>query len=421
VRRRQALRAKLLAQASRLEEAIDRTKRRLGTSLRPDRPLRVEPYLGYGTRDLVRLRGRVLLGRQALGTVSAEDSPLINLMRALRRFETDEVPDAELAVALALGGEPVRVLSDEEGYFHAELEPPEPLPAGGGWHPLEIDLLSPRGREVLVQPARVMVPPADADLIVVSDLDDTVIHTDATNLLKMVRNTVLGNSRTRMPFPGVAPFYKALTLGDDDAPRNGLFYVSSSPWNLYGVRLDFLEINGIPHGPLFLGDWGLSPTQLVTAGHDDHKGRAIRDLLALYPRQRFVLIGDSGQEDPEIYSRIVHEHGDRVAAVYIRNLPLEDVERPETVRRLAKEVEQAGSTLLLVDTTYEAAEHAADRGWISHKALGEIARAVGKDLAPAEEPGLDIVEEEDRPEPASGEPDAKDVAKEAAPRSDDPG
>jgi hypothetical protein len=46
---------------------------------------------------------------------------------------------------------------------------------------------------------------------------------------------------------------------------------------------------------------------------------------------------------------------------------------------------------------------------------------VGKDLAPAEEPGLDIVEEEDRPEPGSGEPDAKDVATEAAPRSDDPG
>jgi phosphatidate phosphatase APP1 len=166
VRRRQALRAKLLAQASRLEEAIDRTKRRLGTSLRPDRPLRVEPYLGYGTRDLVRLRGRVLLGRQALGTVSATDSRLVNLMRALRRFETDEVPDAELAVALALGGEPVRVLSDDEGYFHAELEPPEPLPAGGGWHPLEIDLLSPRGREVLVRVAQGFKVPAIAGVTV---------------------------------------------------------------------------------------------------------------------------------------------------------------------------------------------------------------------------------------------------------------
>jgi phosphatidate phosphatase APP1 len=410
----------LLRHAARLEEAIDRTKRRLGRSLRSDRPLRVVPYLGYGTRDRVRLRGRVLAGRQALGTVSAEDSRFVNLMRALRRFETDEVPDAELALALAAGGEPVRVLSDEEGYFDAELVPPEPLPAAGGWHPLEIDLLSPPGREVLVQPARVLVPPADAELIVVSDLDDTVIHTDATNLLKMVRNTVLGNSRTRMPFPGVAPFYEALTLGDDDAPRNGLFYVSSSPWNLYAPLLDFLEINGIPHGPLFLADWGLSPTQLLTAGHDDHKGRAIRDLLALYPRQRFVLIGDSGQEDPEIYSRIVAEHEDRVAAVYIRNLPLEDVERPEAIRRLAQEVEKAGSTLLLVDTTYQAAEHAAGRGWISRSALGEIAKAVGKDLAPAEEPGLDIVEPEDRPEPASGEPDAKEVAKQAAPRSDDP-
>lgn len=416
--RRRAKKSMLRA-AARLEHALDRTKRRVGRPLRPDRPIRVVPYLGHGTQETVRLRGRVLAGVRELAAASPDDSRLTNLFRALRRFETDEVPGAEVEVRTA--GTAVQARTDDEGYFQVELTLPEPLPATGGWHPLEVDLLTPADRETLIEPARALVPPAGAELIVVSDLDDTVIHTDATNLLKMVRNTILGNSHTRMPFPGVAPFYRALTLGDDDAPANGLFYVSSSPWNLYSALIDFLEINGIPPGPLFLGDWGLSHTQLVSAAHGEHKGRAIRHLLALYPGRRFVLIGDSGQEDPEIYADVVAEHPDRVEAIYIRNLPLEDVERPEAIRRLAKEVEAAGSTLLLVDTTYEAAEHAAERGWISRTALAEIAAAVGKDLAPAEEPGLDLVEPEDRPEPGDGAPDAKGEAQDAAPGADRPG
>lgn len=413
--RRRAKR-EMLRQAERIERVFDRAKRRIGRALRPDRPLRVVSYLGHGTRRRLRLRGRVLAGARELRTASPEDPPIVNLLRALRRFETDEVPDAEVEVRL--GAAAARATTGPEGYFDVELAPPEPLPAGGGWQPLEVDLLAPAGREVLLGPARALVPPETGDLIVVSDLDDTVIHTDATNLLKMVRNTVFGNSHTRMPFPGVAPFYRALALGDDDAPRNGLFYVSSSPWNLYEALLDFLEVNRIPPGPLFLSDWGLSRTQLVTAAHGEHKGGAIRELFALYPERRFVLIGDSGQEDPEIYAQAVAEHPDRVAAIYIRNLPLEDVERPDTVRRLAEEVEAAGSTLLLVDTTYEAAEHAAAQGWISHHALSEIARAVGEDLAPAEEPALDLVEPEDRPDPADGAPDARQVAHDAAPGAD---
>lgn len=403
----------------RLEGALDRVKRRVGRSLRPDRPLRVVPYLGYGTRERVRLRGRVLAGSPELRPASPDDSRLVNLFRALRRFETDEVPGAE--VELRLADASVRVTTGPEGYFEAELEPSVPLPPEGGWHPVEVDLLAPPGREVLVQPARALVPPASARLIVVSDLDDTVIHTDATNLLKMARNVVLGNARTRMPFAGVAPFYRALALGgaasrttgDGDPPTNGLFYVSSSPWNLYGTLVDFLELNGIPASPLFLRDWGLTENQLFAASHGEHKSRAIGELLALYPDRDFVLVGDSGQEDPEIYSRAVAEHPDRIAAIYIRNLPLADVERPEAVRRLAAEVEAAGSELLLVDTTWEAAEHAASRGWIAESALGVIARAVGRDLAPSEEPGLDLVEPEDRPAP-TGAPDARGAAREAA-------
>ena len=88
---------------------------------------------------------------------------------------------------------------------------------------------------------------------IISDIDDTVIRTDATSLLGTFRSTMLANARTRLPFPGVAALYRAL----HGAGTNPLFYVSSSPWNIYDMLSDVLAIRGIPAGPLLLRNWGL--------------------------------------------------------------------------------------------------------------------------------------------------------------------
>lgn len=407
--------AAIARRAAGVERVVDLWRRRLQERLSPHRPLRVISYLGYGARDRVHLPGRVLSGVVDLSPAAATDSAWANLLRTVRRFRTQEVPGVR--VKASLGTASAEAVTDEEGYFDLVLTPDEPLPPTGGWHPVEVSLVRPGKRAVETRPARVLVPPEDGRLVVVSDLDDTVIHADATSLWKMARTVVLGNARTRMPFAGVAPFYRALALGDDDAPRNALFYVSSSPWNLYDPLVEFLALHEIPVGPLFLRDWGLTESELLPTSHGDHKLEALRRLLTLYPDRRFLLIGDCGQEDPEIYCRAVAENPGRIAAVYIRNLPLEDVARPEAVRGLAEEVRRAGSELLLVDTTFEAAEHAASRGWISRSALGDVARAVGKDLAPPEDEEVDLVVPEDRPShQEAGEPEAKDLAADPGPR-----
>jgi phosphatidate phosphatase APP1 len=103
-----------------------------------------------------------------------------------------------------------------------------------------------------------------------------------------------------------------------------------------------------------------------------HKPGTIAEVLETYPRVPFILVGDSGQEDPEIYSRIVRDHPGRILAVYIRNVRPHP-ERVAAVRRLAEEVVAAGSSLILADDTLAAARHAAEHGWIDPAALGEIA------------------------------------------------
>jgi phosphatidate phosphatase APP1 len=178
---------------------------------------------------------------------------------------------------------------------------------------------------------------------------------------------LLENARTRLPFAGVAAFYRALREGSG-GQQNPIFYVSSSPWNLYDVISGFLEAEEIPAGPLLLRDWDLGRSLFRTAAF---KSREIREILETYPSLGFILIGDSGQEDPEIYTELVAEHPGRILAVYIRSVePRPD--RSEAIRGLAERVAESRSTLVLADDTLTVASHAAAHGWIRAEALPDI-------------------------------------------------
>ena len=193
----------------------------------------------------------------------------------------------------------------------------------------------------------------------ISDLDDTVIQSRITSFLQAVRTVMLGNARTRLPFPGVAAFYRALERGADGARRNPIFYVSSSPWNIYDVIADFMEIQRIPTGPIHLRDWDVGLDALTSSRLKRHKEPIIREILELYPSLPFILIGDDSQQDPEIYRSIIDGYPGRILAIYIRNVRI-DPARSASVQALAKEVVAAGSTLVLADDTFAAA--AARRG-----------------------------------------------------------
>jgi phosphatidate phosphatase APP1 len=212
------------------------------------------------------------------------------------------------------------------------------------------------------------MPGSEAEYGVISDLDDTVIRTDVQSVPRMIRAVALGSAHTRLPFSGVAAFYRALQLGRSGRPLNPIFYVSSSPWNLYDLLDEFLAIRGIPAGPLILRDWGIG---VNAARNAPHKLEAIAHILDAYPSLPFILIGDSGQQDPEIYSEIIARYPTRIQAAYIRNVTPQP-ERSAAVKNLIRQVTEAGSTMVLTDDTIAAARHALERGWIAENALGAI-------------------------------------------------
>jgi phosphatidate phosphatase APP1 len=284
------------------------------------------------------------------------------------------------------------VVTDEEGYFTLNIEPKTlPTPIDYLWYPVEVEVEQvPRNVPLppaLKLPAHVLIPPLDAEYGIISDLDDTVIQTSATNLLRMARTVLVRNAHSRLPFEGVAEFYRALQLGRNGKRNNPFFYVSSSPWNLYDLLDDFLELNDVPPGPLLLRDMSLArkQTKPEASAHHGHKLHEIDNLLLTYPELPFVLIGDSGQEDANIYREVVRRYPGRILAIYIR-----DVEHPgraALVERVAQEVMHEKVEMLLVKDTVQAAEHAAKIGLLYSEAIPAIENEKQKDQT-AEEPTL---------------------------------
>ncbi|HWG85949.1 MAG TPA: phosphatase domain-containing protein, partial [Deinococcales bacterium] len=304
-----------------------------------------------------------------------------NLVNMVRRFETDEVPGARVLARFAK--QEREVVADGDGFFDLELELETPPPAGSVWHSVELELIAPKGGRPLdsAQPVtalgQVLVPFAP-DFAVVSDLDDTVIRTSVTDFVAMARVVLLGNAHTRLPFEGVSAFYRALRGGPDGTSYNPIFYVSSGPWNLYDLIEEFLDLNDIPAGPVFLRNWGLN----LLKGHGTHKLDAIRRLFAAYPTMRFVLVGDSGEKDPEIYRQVVLENPGRVLAVYIRDVAGQT--RHDALTALTREVEAAGTPMLLVADTVTAAKHARNLGLLAPEAVPEVRQERAEEQAQPE-------------------------------------
>lgn len=365
--------------AHNVEKHYDRLKTRLQNRIGRNNGLMILPYRGYGSINRLYLKGRVLEDK-GITTPEDDDSVWDNLLNMYKRFESDEIPHAKVQVRFQEVEQ--IVTADEEGFFEVRIESPSPLTEDKMWWEVDLELLEPQSKVPVTTTGTVLVPGPQAQYGVISDIDDTVLQTGAENLLLMARTVFLGNARTRLPFKGVAALYRAFFEGISGDSRNPLFYVSSSPWNLYDLLSDFFHLQDIPIGPvLFLRDWGLTATEILPLDNRDYKTKVCRQILDDFPSLRFILVGDSSQQDPEIYSELVKYYPERILAVYIRNVS-KDLERPEGIRKLAEEVLEAGSTLILADDTLPMARHAIQQGWIKAAAFPEIKAEKKADEAP---------------------------------------
>ena len=339
-------------------------------SLLADDPTEVISYRGYGNQARAHVYGRVLQKRGVSVSTDA-DSTLRNLLNTWRRADSDPIGFARVSVNYAGASSEIR--ADDEGYFGGWIVAEPPLVTDAEWIRYEATAVSSPATATggATGAGEILLPSPTARFGVISDIDDTVIQSRVSSFLQAARTVMLGNARTRLPFPGVAAFYHALRNGASGDEKNPIFYVSSSPWNIYDVIAEFMDLQHIPRGPLLLRDWDIGLGSLSSDRHYDHKGAAIRSILQLYPEMPFMLIGDTSQYDPEIYRGVVSEFPDRIRAIYIRDVT-GTATRQSSVKELAQQVLSAGSVLVLAEDTLGAARHASERGWIDAKALPDV-------------------------------------------------
>lgn len=148
---------------------------------------------------------------------------------------------------------------------------------------------------------------------VISDIDDTIKLTEVTSRRQMLKRTFA------MPFEGIEGM---ATLYQKWSQDGALFhYVSSSPWQIYNPLNEFLNQFGFPVGSIHL-KWFRLRDEILKRWRFRKKGKGgvIRNLLRRMPGRTFILIGDSGERDPEIYAKIASKHPEQVRRICIRQI-----------------------------------------------------------------------------------------------------
>jgi phosphatidate phosphatase APP1 len=350
---------------------------RWGRGDRTPRNFRIVPHLGHAGAAGTVVRGRVLDNAEPAAAVRGEGVGAA-LRRTLARFLTRELPGVPLRIRV--GDAAVQLETDAEGYLDVRLDTGLP-PSAGPWAEAVVELAAPyrglQGVHRTVVPVR--VPGPRVTFGVISDIDDTIVHTGAQRALAMTVRTFTGSELTRTAMPGAPELYRALARGASGDADNPVFYVSSSPWNLHGFLRSFLEHRDFPLGPLLLRD-------LLGSGadrtHATGKLAGIAEILSTHPDLHVVLLGDSGQHDPEIYAEAVRRYPGRILAVYIREVRLDPLDgRVETV--------QAGwddtVPFVLAADSAAIARHAAELGLIGPDAVRTVTEA-----SAAEQPGTSL-------------------------------
>ena len=266
-------------------------------------------YPAYGDAHGAVVEGRVIESESAK-PAGATDSRWRNFVRNIRLFFNDEREGRKVSVGAA--GRTSTVVTDEEGYLKVTIAG-APLLAPG-WQPVTARV----GKESAE--GRLLVVPPENTRGIISDIDDTILVSDVTDKDKLLANTLLKNPLQREAVPGVADLYRRLAERNPQPEAAPIIYLSASPRQLHGSIQAFLDFNRFPRGVLITKRITNDRTSEPLLDQVAYKTQKIEDILMRLPHVRFVLIGDDGEHDPEIYHDIGMRHPTRVEAIWIRRV-----------------------------------------------------------------------------------------------------
>lgn len=217
------------------------------------------------------------------------------LLHLAARFAAEGFANALVEIKVA--GRKVHVRADGDGDFAATVFHPSECTRHPGLHTVTARLLDRPDQSAEVARAFALVVDDRASVrLAVSDIDDTLLVSDVTRPPLVAMHTLLEAPVDRRPVVGAPQIMSAL------ANRGvHVVYVSASPEILRRDLRRFLATHGFPPGPVLLRSSALTPLR-------GYKARQLEMLASVAPHGGFILFGDDGQQDPEIYDRFMNSH-----------------------------------------------------------------------------------------------------------------
>ncbi|MDP6506642.1 MAG: hypothetical protein QF886_23655, partial [Planctomycetota bacterium] len=215
--------------------------------------VRILVYAAYGTPNHLYVTGRVLEG-SGRKEDETNQSKVKTLFREVKSFLTAEVE--ELPLQFRCEGTALATSTDDEGLFDVKLialdekkftSTPQTV--------LNIEITDRSGK---YKNAKVSILPtivSPGSLVIVSDFDDTVVHSNVTEKHKLILSTLMKNPKELKAVPGPPELYRAL----EKSGRAGtpFFYLSGSPVNLFEKLVAYMTHNRFPLGPAILKNLGM--------------------------------------------------------------------------------------------------------------------------------------------------------------------
>lgn len=282
----------------------------------------IKLYNGFASNKVTHIFGHVLKSMSDQREKPTRN-PFKNAWEMYKRYQVKPAPNSE--VLLHIYGKTYHTRPDKKGFFQFEVEGKPDTDV------IHYEVTLKDHADVKCHERLLAFSPEE---IIISDIDDTVLVSHATRLLKKLYLLITKNYESRKAFSGIREFYEKL-CGHEEA--NQFFYVSSSEWNLYDFLKSFMEFNGLPPGVFLLQDIKSGIIDLFKSGGGSHSHKAykIKMLMRSYPDAKFILVGDSGQKDPDIYKKIALEYPNKIKQIYIRDVRSS---RREKVQEMVEEL-----------------------------------------------------------------------------------
>ena len=267
-------------------------------------------YNAYGNNHQVIVQGRMERKRD-FKRVSKDDGLFRNLWRRIKQVKADDIKSAN--IDFSINNETFKTKGDDEGYFEFNVTTKQLLPMG-----FQKIVLNIEGNKNMHETHATIVD--NAPLIgIISDFDDTIIVSDVSNKISLGVNTMFKNYKQRTLVPTMLERFQKILAQNPKGMPSTLFILSGSPQQLFKPVENFLEYQHFPQHTLILkkahGE-NLDPLTDQFA----YKAQKIERLIKLYPNIQWLMFGDSGEKDYQVYKAIKEKYPKKVKSYFIRDV-----------------------------------------------------------------------------------------------------